>query len=146
MPCGQENGASAWNIRTAQHQQVDFTYRDEDELTQTHGKWTPRLSVSPARCTGSSGAAGSARFFGRSERCIWAASPAGWAGPPASPSHSRTRQHLWWWRLTASRPPRCSSSSVPTPHLSSRNPRCGAPAMSSSRAQCRLRRRCDSEA
>lgn len=142
-------------LRVEQHQQVCNFGSSQlmilhanygNKLTQTHGRWTPRLSVSPARCTGNSGAAGSGRFSGRSARCIWAASPAGWAGLPASLSGSRTRQHLLLWRLTANRLPRCSSSFVRTPHLSSRSLRYGAPAMSSSRARCRLRLRCGSGA
>lgn len=64
------------------------------KLTRTRGRWMPRLSVSPARCTGSFGGAGNARFSGRSARCRWAACRAGWAGLPASPGDSRSRQHL----------------------------------------------------
>lgn len=64
------------------------------KLTRTRGRWMPRLSVSPARCTGSFGGAGNARFSGRSARCRWAVCRAGWAGLPASPGDSRSRQHL----------------------------------------------------
>ena len=132
------------HFRSPQH--ILLHANDGNGLTQTHGRWTPMSAVSPARCTGSSGGADSARFFGRSARCIWAASPAGWAGLPASPSGSPTRQHLLRRRLTANRLPRCSSSVVLTPHLLSRSLRCGAPATSSSRARCRLRLRCGSGA
>lgn len=117
------------------------------KLTRRRGRWTPRLSVSPARCTGSFGAAGSARFSGRSARCRWAVCPAGWAGLPASPGDSRNRQHLLRQRLTATRLLRCSTSSARTPHPLSRSClRSGDPATFSSRARCRLRLRCGSGA
>lgn len=117
------------------------------KLTRTRGRWTPRLSVSPAHCTGSFGAAGSARFSGRSARCRWAVCPAGWAGLPASPGDSRSRQHLLRQRLTATRLLRCSTSSARTPHPLSRSClRSGDSATFSSRARCRLRLRCGSGA
>lgn len=113
------------------------------KLTRMRGRWTPRLSVSPARCTGSFGGAGNARFSGHSARCRWAVSRAGWAGLPASPGGSRCRQHL----LTATRLPRCSTSSGRIPHPLSRSRlRSGDPAGFSSRARCRLRLRCGSGA
>lgn len=110
-------------------------------LTQKRGRRTPIPSVSPTRCRGNSGAAGNSRFCGRSARCRSAASPAGWAGRPACspfPPHLLRQE-------TGDRPrlaPRCSSSSVHTPHLSECSP--GVPLRSSARARCRrCRRRCD---
>lgn len=107
------------------------------ELTRTRGRWTPRLAVSPARCTGSSAAAGSARSSGRSARCTRAASPAGWGAPPASPSGCPPRRHLRR-RATGGRPRRGWSSSR-TPHPA--RPRLCVPGMSSSRARSRPRLR-----
>lgn len=111
-------------------------------LTQTRGRRKPTPSVSPTRCRGNSGAAGSARSCGRSARCRSAASRAGWAGRPAS---SPLPPHLQ--RLeTGVRPrpaPRYSSPSALTPHLSLGIPAPGVPLWSSARAQCRRsRRRC----
>lgn len=109
-------------------------------LTQKHGKWMPRLAVSPGHCRGSSGAFCSSRFSGRSARCRWAVSPASSAGRPAYSSGSPRLLHLLCpsptagCRLSWSR---CSSSHDRLQHLL-----CHSAARSSSRDQCRPHRRC----
>lgn len=119
-------------------------YKKVQVLTQKRGRWTPIPVVSPTRCRGNSGGDGTARSCGRSGRCRSAASPAGWAGRPAS---SPLPPHLPW-RETGDRhllAPRYSSSSPQTPHLSVRSPAPGVPWRSWARARCRRRslRLCD---